>query len=266
MSLIIVNRETCVKCGACVQECPTAVLSLGENGPQEVKPQACIACGHCVAVCPTAAIDNCKTPLEEQKSLENAPSLNEEQMEAVLRRRRSIRNYKQKPVPKEILTKLVNIARFAPTGSNSQGISYIVVQNKEVIKKLTESCIEMLENSSLRSYMGNMIQRYREDGLDVVLRDAPCLVLAVADKNMAGARGNAISALTYLELYAPSFGLGSCWAGIFERCVAEENSPLLQILNVPQEKQVAAAVMVGYPTYSYKRLPERNPLELSFIE
>jgi len=44
-----------------------------------------------------------------------------------------------------------------------------------------------------------------------------------------------------------------------------ENSPLLKLFNIQEGKKITAAVMVGYPKYSYKRLVERNPLEVTFI-
>ncbi|WPC43315.1 hypothetical protein Q6H37_07530 [Clostridium sp. JS66] len=67
-------------------------------------------------------------------------------------------------------------------------------------------------------------------------------------------------------LFAPSLGFGSCWAGIFEYCIAVENSPLLKLFNIREDKKAVAAVMVGYPKYSYKRLVDRNPLDDTFIE
>lgn len=77
-------------------------------------------CGHCAAICPNSAIDNKKSPLEDQIDLKDFAKLNEKQAEYFLRSRRSIRNYKTEPVSREKLTKLIDIARLAPTASNSQ--------------------------------------------------------------------------------------------------------------------------------------------------
>ena len=121
MDLITVTEEKCIKCEQCIKSCPAFVLTMGENVPEEVSNTNCIACGHCVAICPTGAIDNIKAPLSKQVDGKEFPKLNAGQAEHFLRSRRSIRTYKDKAVSRDELTKLVDIARLAPTGSNSQG-------------------------------------------------------------------------------------------------------------------------------------------------
>ncbi len=268
MNLITVNEEKCINCGLCVKDCPVKLLKMGTHGPEEIdKANAnCIACGHCTAICPNAAIDNKKSPLRDQIELKDFSKLSETQAEYFLRSRRSIRNYKTEPVSKEKLTKLIDVARLAPTATNSQGISFIVVQNRQLLEQALEITIQMIESSPLRHLVEDAVQSYREDGYDSVFRGAPNLIIATSDKNFPNGRDNAVSSLTYLELYAPSLGLGSCWAGIFEYCIAIENSPLLKLFNISEDKKVVGAVMVGYPKYSYKRLVDRNPLEATFIE
>jgi len=265
MNLITVNEEKCIKCELCIKVCPSSVLKMGEKGPEEIVGSNCISCGHCVAVCPNEAIDNRKTPLACQIDSKQFPKLNGEQAEHFLRARRSIRNYKEMSVPREDLIKLIDIARIAPTGGNSQGISFVVVEDKEIIRKAIELTIQMLENSPLKSMFKESLRRYKEEGVDPIFRGAPNLILTTADKNFTNGRENSIFSLTYLELYAPSLGLGSCWAGYFEHCASIDNSPMLKLFNIPEGKRITAAVMVGYPEYSYKRLVDRNPLEVVFL-
>ena len=266
MELITVNLEKCIQCERCVNVCPVSVLRMGENGPEEIENSTCIACGHCVAICPTAALDNKKAPLANQIEIEDISKFDEQQAEYFLRSRRSIRAYKEEPVEKEKLIKLVDLARLAPTASNRQGISFVVVQNKTLIEKATELSVQIIESSPLRQYVEGAVKRYREDGVDSIFRGAPNLIMAIADDDFPQGRQNAISCLTYLELFAPSLGLGSCWAGIFEHCVFVDNSPLLDLFQIPKGKKVVGAVMVGYPKYQYKRLVDRRPLEVTFIE
>ncbi|AQR94513.1 nitroreductase family protein [Clostridium saccharoperbutylacetonicum] len=266
MNLITVNEEKCINCGLCINECSEGVLKMGSHGPEVIENTRCFACGHCTAICPNTAIDNKKSPLKDQIDLKDFPKLNEKQAEYFLRSRRSIRNYKTEPVSKEKLTKLIDIARFAPTAGNSQGLSFIVVQNRQLLEQALELSIQMLENSPLRPLVEESIKSYRKDGHDSVFRSAPNLIIATSDKDFPSGRNNAVSSLTYLELYAPSLGLGSCWAGLFEHCIGIENSPLLKLFNIAEDKKVVGAVMVGYPKYSYKRLVDRNPLDATFIE
>ena len=171
MDLIRVNREKCTQCGVCVKICPPMILHLEKDGPRVENPQACIACGHCVAVCPNMALDNIKTPLENQVPLKNFPVIDEERAHQFLRSRRSIRCYKDAKVPREQLLKLVDMARFAPTASNKQGVSYIIVEDPEILKKITEVTIQWMEANQSQWWSFPLhIRAYRERGIDGIRR------------------------------------------------------------------------------------------------
>lgn len=270
MKLITVDSENCTNCGKCVNECPSDVLTLETHGPEVQLAQNCIACGHCVAVCPNRAIDNTRSPLNMQVEVADIKYFNQEDAEFFLRSRRSIRSYLSEPVPREKLLKLLEIANYAPTGSNTQGVSYLIVDDMEILKKASDLTVDYLENSpqirpDLRKILTPLIDKYHETGKDSILRGAPVLVVATAAKNFTQGRINSISYLTYLELFAPHLGLGSCWAGLFEHCALSENSPMLKLLDIPDDKLITGAVMVGYPKYKYHRLVERNPVDVKFF-
>jgi nitroreductase len=81
-----------------------------------------------------------------------------------------------------------------------------------------------------------------------------------------GARGrdNTHFALAYAELYAPTLGLGTCWAGFVESCAVAGYAPLLSLLPIPEKLQVTGGIMVGFPAIRYHRLPDRNPLQVTW--
>lgn len=268
MNLIYVDETKCIKCGICTKVCGPGILKMGGNGPEAIHPEVCIACGHCVAVCPQMALDNSKTPLANQSVLKEFPVLNADTAKQFLRSRRSIRCFKPNAVPREQLLKLIEIARFAPTAGNQQGVSYRIVENKETLKKATEVAIEWMEaqgKNPLRWSFPHHVRAYRETGIDRILRDAPHLILATTPKNFSRGRENTIFSLAYLELYAPALGLGSCWAGLLEMCLFAKHAPLLELFNIPEDKEITGAVMVGYPQYRYQRLVERNPLDVIWL-
>lgn len=266
MNLIKVDKSLCTKCGACIKVCPTTALCMKEDGPEDNNLNSCIACGQCAAVCPCGALDNVKTPLCNQTEMEDFKALDPKIAEYFLRSRRSIRCYKNTPVPYEELLKLVNIGHFAPTASNSQGVSYIIVRDKKILEKSTEIIVKWMEdNIELHWSFPRHINNYRKNGIDSILRDAPHIILATAPKDFTNGRANTISALSYIELFAPTLGLGSCWAGLFEFCAFSNYYPLLDLFNIPKDKVVTGALMVGYPKYKYKRLVDRNPLDVTCI-
>ncbi|CUH97720.1 hypothetical protein P22_3855 [Propionispora sp. 2/2-37] len=270
MELIAVDEARCSRCGLCVEVCPVDILKMGDRGPEAIQPQVCLACGHCTAVCPKATLDNQKAPVEKQRELAKFPVLPAEIAEQYLRSRRSIRVFKRERVPRESLLQLVNMARFAPTAGNSQGISYLIVEEKELMKKALEKAVEWMEGQLAtqdRSHWSFTyhVRAYREFGKDSILRDAPHLVLATAARGLPRARENTLFSLAYLELYAPALGLGSCWAGLLEMCLFAGYAPLLELFPVAREKSITGAVMVGYPKFRYQRLVDRKPLDVAWL-
>ncbi|MTI79542.1 MAG: 4Fe-4S dicluster domain-containing protein [Firmicutes bacterium] len=262
--MIVVNQE-CTKCGICVEICPIG-LEMGQDGPKLNYAASCIKCGHCVAVCPQGSLDHEMVPINKQVSLGNNQVLDSETAGRFLRSRRSIRKYKNEAVPKEEMLKLLDIARFAPSGGNSQGLSYIVVTDKELLTKLSEATLKWMEEQINKG--GALSKTYKgivqKTGQDLILRDAPALVIATAPKNFPIGRDNARYSLAYVELYAPTLGLGSCWAGFFEMCAASGYPEIYQLLDIAEDTTVTGAVMVGYPQYKYYRLVDRNPLQVSW--
>lgn len=271
MALLSVNRQTCLKCGRCAVVCPRGLVRLEPEWPTDAGEDAgelCVACGHCVAVCPVAALDNAKAPLAGQREI-TAPLADAAAAEVFLRSRRSIRRYRATAVPREKLLQLLDIARFAPTGSNSQGIAYRVIEAKPTLRALTEHTIAWLEQQAAAGHpagkgYAQYAAIYRATGRDVILRDTPCLVLGLADAAFARGRENTCFSFAYAELYAPSLGLGTCWAGLFQAAAFAGFEPILGLLALPAGQVLTGALMVGVPEFGYRRLPERNPLKISF--
>jgi len=267
--MLQVDKAKCIKCGICADVCPRCLVSIESDGPEVLEPGACIGCGQCVAVCPRSALDNIRSSLAQQIPLSDFSGIDEKTAHYYLRARRSIRCYKKEAVSREKLLKLLDIARFAPTGGNSQGLSYAVFERPEILKKIPPVVIDWVEEQARTGSKWCLdsdelyLKNYRS-GRDVVLREAPCLILATAPKDFKRGGINTHFSFAYVELYAPSLGLGSCYAGLIGRCISAGHKPLLDLLNLPEDKSVTGALMVGYPKYKYKRLVDRNPLNVIF--
>ncbi|MFL0196024.1 nitroreductase family protein [Clostridium sp. WILCCON 0269] len=269
---IKVNSERCTKCGLCVEVC-RGTLVMGNLGPKVAK-NLCIECGHCVAVCPNAALDSIRTPLQNQIPIKKEYIIDFDTAAGFLRSRRSVRSFQKKGVPRATVLELLDIARFAPTACNSQGISYHVIDDSNTLHQISsmiadwaEKAIEVgsLKNSPWVQNTASTIAQYRKDGKDTILRDAPCLIVITAKKDQkALGRDNTHFSLVYAQLYAPTLGLGSCCSGLFEYCVTDEYAPLLKILNIYPNRVVTGGLLIGYPLYSFKRLVDRAPLQVTW--
>ena len=115
---------------------------------------------------------------------------------------------------------------------------------------------------ALSMHMDRVVDSW-DKGIDRILRSAPHLVAAHGLSTMPISQSACFIALTYLELAAPSLGLGTCWAGYFT-AAANFYPPLQEALALPQGHLPYGAVMVGYPKYSYQRMPPRNKPEITW--
>lgn len=267
MSLISIDTETCVKDGLCQQACPGNLIEF--NKGEFPKPLSnietdCVRCGHCVVVCPTNSLIHSDIPQEECVELKKNLEIQEDEVIQFIKTRRSIRNFMNKPVSRLDIEKVLDITRFSPTGHNDQDVRWSIYDSKKDIKAIADSTVDffrhIIKTSSVTELpfdMQNLIDIY-EKGQDIILRDAPVLIVAHCIKESQMARISCYIALTTLELAAKGCGLGSCWAGLVMAAAMSEYKPLIDILNLPEDQQFCGAMMMGYPRLKYNRIPVRN--------
>ncbi len=271
MSLFTINEQTCKKDGACVEECPLRLIEQKDGSalptPVPDAETRCVKCGHCVAVCPHGALTHSAWKAEDFIPVQNKAALSAEQAGLFLKSRRSIRTYLRKQIEREKLKKLIEIARYAPTGGNSQLVHWLVINDREDVKRISGLVIDLM-----RSWVEEkkaIAEKYRladvvtawESGFDGISRGAPALIVAHAPKDYGLAQVDCTSALAYLDLTAPTFGLGCCWAG-FIMMASMQSQPLQRTLALPEGHASFGIMMIGYPKYKYHFLPPRKDAQI----
>jgi nitroreductase len=208
-------------------------------------------------------------PLDGCPSIEREGDITEEQTVQFLRSRRSIRIYQDKPVEKEKLERLIQIGRYAPTGSNTQLVEWIVFDDKDKVRELAGMTVDWMryvlekKPEAVPFAYAPLIVAAWDTGMDAVLRNAPALVVAIAPEEAANGMVDLSLALCYLDLAAPKFGLGTCWAGMLRRGLV--NWPdLREAVGIPKGYPHFYPMMLGYPKYKYHRMPERKPPKITW--
>ena len=266
MSHFVVDEKKCRRDGICVAVCPVGILTRGEDAPPELiqgGEALCISCGHCVAVCPTGACSLDTMPVEDCPPVRPEWCLSPEQVEQFLRSRRSIRVFKEVEVAPGRLERLIRTARYAPSGRNNQPVRWLVISGREPVRAIAGHVIDWMRSICIaRPEVGRMQMLDRlvaawDAGRDLICRDAPHLIVAHAPKSDVTAPSACTLALAYLELAAPSHGLGACWAG-YLHMGALHWPPLQEALALPAGAVFSGALMVGEPRYRYQRLPARR--------
>lgn len=267
MSIVTIDESKCKRDGICVAECPLKILAMADKesvpAPVPGADALCIDCGHCVAVCPHGALSQRTMDTTACPPVNPDWQLGPEQAEHFLRSRRSIRVYKKKTVEKEMLTRLIKVASFAPSGHNRQSVHWQVVYDTAELKTLTGLVVDWMRymvkeqpDFAASMHLDLVIGAWEAD-VDTVCRDAPHLILVHAEKADPTAQTACTIGLTYLELATQSFGLGACWAGFFN-VAAMFWPPMQKALALPDGHGACGAMMVGYPKFKYHRLPLRN--------
>jgi nitroreductase/NAD-dependent dihydropyrimidine dehydrogenase PreA subunit len=271
MATILVNQDLCNRCGICSVVCTTSIIDpANENTLPRVideKARMCSQCGHCEVFCPSQALLLNVRPDEKETLQTDAGDILQENMATYLKKRRSVRHFTRDAVPKEKILEILDIARYAASGGNAQPVQWIVVHDPKKVRKIAELTTEWMKtlvnsNHPMSGYVPTLISAW-EQGHDVVCRDAPHLLIAHIPEGNPVASVDAIIALTHVDVAAPAFGIGTCWAG-FVAGAAMSYEPLQNILRVPAGRKCAYAMMFGHPQHKVYGIPRRRPLVVTW--
>lgn len=307
----VLNQEICTGCGRCVTSCPIQLLELKDK---KARPNErydyfrCITCQNCVAVCPSGAVKiegdyrvdqgfwkNAHL-FEGTKTLPNPLGLAENtpfeeyadkltETERVILRRRSVRMYKKKKVPRELVARVIEAGRFAPSAGNNQPWKFVVIDDADSLALINERCKKALKivtwltlphpwgkkktpgdkSASLKAWQqallpllvtlktGEVEPRAR-GGINAAASDpdydiffgAPCLILLLADKRGIGDIDLDIGICGQnMVLAAHSLGLGTCYVSLAKAITFFKD--LKKSLGIEEPFKIVTSLTLGWP-------------------
>ncbi len=156
----------------------------------------------------------------------------------IIKKRRSVRAYKDKTLPKKVVSAILEAARYAPSARNLMPLEYKVITNKALIKKLSDGISEGLKKTgfSLKAPPNVRLNYFYS---------APLLIIITGPKENTFCVSDAAIAVDNVMLYATSIGLGSCFIGMAR--IIQSSEDLLKELNITEDRNIVAAVVCGYP-------------------
>jgi nitroreductase len=212
--------------------------------------------------------------------------LDPDALAAFVRARRSVREFRNKPIAQETLEKLLDIARYAPTASNAQGVRYTVITDAALLRAISRRVMrwfalaaKLLRMPGVRLLARSALGRQRteaylcalpemlaasERGKDPILHNAAALVITYAHRgNTFGVEDSAYA--TYqLALAAHAMGLGTCMIGFLTQ-ISRFDAVVRRLVGVPKGRRMATALVVGIPVYTYRRMVPRKPPKAQWL-
>ncbi len=156
--------------------------------------------------------------------------------------RRSVRKYSARPVDKATIEKLLDAAVLAPSASNQQPWSFVVIQGAEKVREYSERAKRIL---LAQPDIGDQLRTRMSDPSHNLFHGAPAIVCIYSKRSGIYGHTDCAMAAYTLMLTAHSMGLGTCWIGMGKPLF---DTPLLmRELGVPAEYSAVAPLVLGYP-------------------
>ena len=156
-----------------------------------------------------------------------------------IRTRKSVRAFEDRDVPEDVLMRLIEAARLAPSASNRQETRFVVVRDPETRRKLAVAA----KNQKFVGEAPVVLACCAETDGHKMLCGQPCYPIDVA------------IAIDHLTLCAVAEGLGTCWIGAFDEALVKG------ILGIPPEVRVEELMPIGYPKDPTPAQKNRIPLD-----
>jgi nitroreductase/NAD-dependent dihydropyrimidine dehydrogenase PreA subunit len=295
MPEITIDADACKKDGLCAMACPRGILEQEEKDavPKIVEAylEKCFLCGQCVAICPHDVISHSHFPEGTVTPIKSEQVPTYDQVLELVHSRRTKRLFKQKPVERDVIEKVLEAARFAPSGHNEQSTEFIVIQGEENIREigaLTAQGISRMVKpfrypigafimgfvlgrrgaayvAKLAPEIEGLVSMY-DSGTDWIMREAPLLLLFCADSAAGSYMSiNANLAVQNATLAAEALGLGSMYAGFVMMANDYGGGHIAKYISLPETHKIYGALLMGYPRLKFSKWPERNPAKVTWV-
>jgi nitroreductase len=263
-----------------MEVCPCNVIGFSKNDELYFIPERasiCQRCGQCMAVCNTKSI--VVDGFGYDSDFRDLPRHNVDYNAFIdfLANRRSIRNFKDKAVPRDIIEKVLESLSFAPYGAEPEKIQINVVNDRKQIESALPYIENFLDNivkwiehpiasrmmkkrnspekfNTIKNHLYPIAKlgNYKLEDGDRITRNAPAIIILHARKDAEEHTSNSLIYASYLMLAAHSLGLGATLIGLVPPSINKVRE-VREIFRVPDENEAIMSLILGYPKIKYKR-------------
>jgi len=179
-----------------------------------------------------------------------------------IKTRRSIRQYRGEKIPKQVIEDLLQTAIWAPSGMNKQPWGFVVIEDKEYLKNLSDQTKKYLLEKFKNIPEMDKYHDYFANPETSIFYDAPVLVLIFGNKKLFTVVNDCSMVAQNLMLTAWDHGIGSCWIGFVYDVVNMKD--VKTELGVPEDYELVASIILGYPDGETQTPERENPIIFSW--
>jgi len=288
-----IDINKCKNCHLCIKVCPSKILDTNENNKTyfiEERKHICLECGHCMAICSTQAITVNELSYENDFTLIKDNTIEYNDFYNFLQTRRSVREFKNKPVEKEKIQQILDAISTAPYGATDDGISISVITDKKIIEEslplmsdFYTKLVKWFKNPLMRFIIKKKVGietfntinnhlmpmaklgHYSLNEYNAITRDAPAIIIFHSKPEAEEHTEDAHIYNTIAMLSAHSLGLGTTIIGLIGPAVNKSNE-LKKNFKIPTENQVITSLIIGYPKYKYLYSIKRSRQKINWIK
>jgi nitroreductase/NAD-dependent dihydropyrimidine dehydrogenase PreA subunit len=293
-AVISIDTGKCSGCGKCTIVCKDYSLEIfnGKASASEKEIFGCIGCGHCMAACPSGAISitgRCISTDDLMPLPQPSESAGYQALLKLMQRRRSIRDFDDKPVEDEKIQQILDAAMTAPMGLPPSDVYVKVFQDKRSLRDFTEDYCRLLEKMSwftsgfflnlMRPFWGKVndemfrgfikpcFRTYTENmkkGINVVTYDAPSAIYFYGSPYADPA--DPLIAATYAMLAAETMGLGACMLGAIHPMIqyGSAGKRIRKKYGIRHKSREGIFLIFGYPAVRFRHAIRRSFAEISY--
>lgn len=251
---VLIDSAKCVGCGVCAKVCAAHNITINHKKAKTLSNH-CLMCGQCSAVCPKEAISITNYPVEQIEKKEES-HLNPDEVLNVIRFRRTIRQFKQKEIPSEVISQILEAGRLTHTAKNMQDVSFIVLDREK--NRIEQMAVSLFQKLKPWADLFSPMARNNKIDDNFFFFNAPVVIVILAkDKT------NGILAAQNMEFVAEANGLGVLFSGFFTTAV-NASCKIKRALNIPKGKRAAMTLVMGYPAVKFLRSAPREKLDVSY--
>ncbi len=272
--MITVEQKSCTRCGICLKEFEGYCMS-NDNGLPVIDRRICNLCQKCVAICPQQAlrVNNVKPD-----KIEGGLPVTPEALEELLVRRRSIKRFRDRAIPRKLLQQIARAGAYAP--NQHKNIDLIIIDDKDVLREIDRTAMKFIRKwygilfgfkpltrffSLFARDLGVIKKKMQRDLYTkkrIMKKGTQALILLKGNPHVSETKNSAHYILASIIMCCETLSVGSCLMDSLRLTL--NTKKMRRKLGIPKEEKVLGVLSLGYAAEKIVNIPRGYRLHIKW--